>query len=198
MSSSTSAVAPVWRPPSWPDASPRCAKRWSRAARSPSAALIKALLINGAVEMPGQYPPSEAGASPNSNSGFGRVDLERSVSAAVGAGESGYAQSGPLTPGAAEALKIEIPSEGGSRTLKITLTWTDPPGAALQNDLDLIVRAGGQERHGNCGTSARFDRVNNVEQVSWRDIPTGTVQVVVRAFRITRFPQPYALAWHVH
>ena len=36
---------------------------------TPSAALIKALLINGAVELNGQYNPTEAGASPNFNSG---------------------------------------------------------------------------------------------------------------------------------
>jgi len=55
-----------------------------------------------------------------------------------------------------------------------------------------------RERHGNSGTSTRFDRVNNVEQVSWAGIPAGTVRVVVRAFRITRFPQPYAVAWHLN
>ena len=35
----------------------------------PTAALIKVLLINGAVELVGQYNPSEAGRSPNSHSG---------------------------------------------------------------------------------------------------------------------------------
>jgi len=91
-----------------------------------------------------------------------------------------------------------VPDDGIARDLKITLVWTDPPGAALQNDLDLIVQAGARERHGNSGTSTRFDRVNNVEQVSWAGIPAGTVRVVVRAFRITRFPQPYAVAWHLN
>jgi serine protease AprX len=45
----------------------------------PSAALIKALLINGAVGVVGQYHPSEAGTSPNNSSGFGRVNLAGSV-----------------------------------------------------------------------------------------------------------------------
>ena len=164
----------------------------------PSAALLKALLINGAVVLPGQYSPSEAGTSPNSNSGFGRVDLERAISAAIGVGEAGFAESGPLVQGTEETVAIDVPDDGVPRTLKVTLVWTDPPGAALQNDLDLIVRAGGQERHGNSGTSPRFDRVNNVEQVSWVGIPAGTVRVIVRAFRITRFPQPYAVAWHMN
>lgn len=72
-----------------------------------------------------------------------------------------------------------------------------PPAPTLQNDLDLIVRAGGQERHGNMGTDPGFDRTNNVEQVHWRDIPAGEAEIVVRAHRITRFAQPYAVAWRV-
>ncbi|QYX82166.1 hypothetical protein [Streptomyces akebiae] len=75
--------------------------------------------------------------------------------------------------------------------------WTDPPGAALRNDLDPIVRAGGQEHHGNMGTGAGFDRVNNVEQVNWRGVPAGGAKVVVRAHRITQFAQPYAASWRV-
>ena len=60
-------------------------------------------------------------------------------------------------------------------TLKVTLVWTDPPGAKLQNDLDLIVKASnGQERHGNMGTGKGFDRVNNVEQVVWKTSPRAT------------------------
>src|SRR5205814_2055611 len=37
----------------------------------PSAALVKALLINGAVDIAGQYTPPEIGATPNNISGFG-------------------------------------------------------------------------------------------------------------------------------
>ena len=33
---SSSTAAPAWRPRSWPDASPRCGRRWSRAARHPA------------------------------------------------------------------------------------------------------------------------------------------------------------------
>src|SRR5262249_48633867 len=84
------------------------------------------------------------------------------------------------------------PGAGG---LKVTLVWTDPPGEALQNDLDLIVRdANGTERHGNMPpASADFDRTNNVEQVVWPDITPGDVQITVRAFRIPVLAQSYAL-----
>lgn len=164
---------------------------------TPTAALVKALLINGAVELPGQYTPSEAGASPNNDSGFGRVDLAGSVVVAGPEAGSGFVESGPLQQGEEETIELELP-EGAS--LKATLVWTDPPGFALQNDLDLIVHTeNGDERHGNAGITRRFDRVNNVEQIDWRDIPPGKTQIRVRAFRITRpsQPQPYALVWRV-
>jgi subtilisin family serine protease len=163
----------------------------------PTAALVKALLINGAVELPGQYTPSEAGPSPNNDSGWGRVDLAGSVIIPDADPNAGFREGSALKVGEQEALEIEIPHDA-TATLKITLVWTDPPGAALQNDLDLIViAADGRERHGNMGTSDGFDRLNNVEQVLWTDIPDGTAQVVVRAHRVTVGLQPYALAWRI-
>jgi hypothetical protein len=74
------------------------------------------------------------------------------------------------------------------------LVWTDPPGEGLQSDLDLIVKVAGQERHGNMPAgSAEFDRTNNVEQVSWENVPAGPVTVTVSAHRVTLAPQSFAL-----
>ncbi|MCK7622303.1 S8 family serine peptidase [Streptomyces sp. RS10V-4] len=160
----------------------------------PSAALLKALLINGADDLPGQYDPSEAGPSPNNNSGFGLVNLENAI-VLPGTDHAGCTDADALEQDAERTFTLTVP-EGG-HGLKATLVWSDPPGPALQNDLDLIVRAGGQERHGNMGTDSGFDRVNNVEQVRWEGVPGGEVQVVVRAHRITQFAQPYAVAWRL-
>ncbi|KAK2814055.1 hypothetical protein FQN50_000459 [Emmonsiellopsis sp. PD_5] len=166
----------------------------------PSAALIKALLINGAVELVGQYTPSEAGPSPNASSGFGLVNLKNSI-IVPGQQDGGFHEGSPLEKGAeATPLTVNIPADKTGSALKVTLVWSDPPGARLQNDLDLIVRASdGTERHGNMGEKADFDRANNVEQVVWTNIPGGEVQIIVKAFQITRkdFPQPYAVVWSV-
>ena len=176
---------------------------------TPSAALVKALLVNGAVPLPGQYVPTEAGAVPNRNEGFGRVDLAGSVIIPGGAPDGGFGEGGPLKEGGEDTVTVEIPAmspdPGGNAapaaigaTLKVTLVWSDPPGAALQNDLDLIVRASdGTERHGNMGTGKGFDRLNNVEQVWWANMPAGPAEILVSAHRITRFPQPYAFAWRI-
>jgi serine protease AprX len=164
-----------------------------RGTANPTAALLKALLVNGAGELQGQYNPSEAGISPNNNSGWGLVDLADSF--LTGGPDAGFADAGPIAQGSEDTFEIEVP-DGQQATLKITLVWTDFPGAALQNDLDLIVRtAGGEERHGNVGTGGGFDRVNTVEQIVWEGIPAGTATVAVRAFRITHGPQNYAYAW---
>jgi hypothetical protein len=174
---------------------------------TPSAALVKALLINGATDIAGQYSPTETAGVPNNSEGFGRVDLAGSVILPGDDPDAGFGTGGPLDEGGEDTVTItipEVPPADGSglavagATLKITLVWTDPPGAALQNDLDLIVRASdGSERHGNMGVSQGFDRLNNVEQVWWRNMPAGPAEIVVQAFRITRFPQPYAFAWRL-
>jgi hypothetical protein len=76
--------------------------------------------------------------------------------------------------------------------------WTDPPGEGLQSDLDLIVSAGQQVRHGNMpAESTRFDRANNVEQVRWVNVPTGSVAVTVAAHKVTFEPQRFALVIRV-
>jgi len=183
--------------------------------QTPSAALLKAMLINGAVAIPGQYVPSETGPSPNSNSGFGRVNLSNSVISPNQAG-CGYREGGALAQGASEELLIDIPNQRdfmeaqekststaafNGPVLKVTLVWTDPPGNMLQNDLDLIVISSDQtEKHGNMGDKAGFDRCNNVEQVEWMNIPDGKVKIIVRAYHIFKktCPQPYALVWSIN
>ena len=176
---------------------------------TPSAALIKSLLINGAVNLPGQYNPTEAGTSPTMSSGWGRVNLAGSIIIPGPNPNGGFGDGKPLKQGQSSTVTITIPQKrksaghsahttGTGYTLKVTLVWTDPAGAKLQNDLDLIVKASnGQVRHGNMGTGRGFDRVNNVEQVVWENIPAGNVTITVNAFHITQFAQPWAYAWRI-
>lgn len=161
---------------------------------NPSAALVKALLINGATNLDGQYVPSESGRVPNNSEGFGRVDMAASVGPFTHSTKLILKdEDTALDIGEEEKTTIAIADSGTD--LKITLVWTDPAGEALQNDLDLIVLASnGRERHGNVAANSRkFDRVNNVEQVVWRNLPLGNVDIIVRAWRITQLAQSYAL-----
>lgn len=155
---------------------------------NPSAALVKAMLINGAQDVAGQYVPSEAGGIPNNSEGFGRVDMAATLNGSVQLRD----EVTELDVGDEETTTVTV-SEGAS--LKISLVWTDRPGSTLQNDLNLIVRtADNQERHGNVSPgSTAFDHNNNVEQVVWNNVPGGDVDIIVRAHRIPSSPQSYAL-----
>jgi subtilisin family serine protease len=165
---------------------------------TPSAALVKAMLINGASPLKGQYVPPELTPVPNESEGFGRVDLASSLAPlADSTAASFWDEATKLDVGEKETRKFTVTSDG--KQLKVTLVWTDPPGEALQNDLDLIVRdVHGSERHGNMPqASTDFDRANNVEQVLWSNIAKGEVEITVSAFRIPVSPQSYALVIRV-
>jgi len=168
-----------------------------RRAETPSAALVKAMLINGAVSLRGQYVPPELPPVPNESEGFGLVNLAASLAPEPGDASVAIWDEGPALDVGDETTHAFtlLPGAAG---LKVTLVWTDPPGEALQNDLDLIVsmiRDGNTlVRHGNMPPEvASFDRTNNVEQVFWENAIPGDVQITVRAFRIPVSPQPYAL-----
>jgi hypothetical protein len=73
----------------------------------------------------------------------------------------------------AKAKTSASPFRQRSNVSRQTLVWTDPPGEGLQSDLDLIVKIGSVERHGNVApTSLDFDRTNNVEQCLVRRAPS--------------------------
>ena len=186
--------------------------------KNPTASVVKAVLINGAVPLKGQYSQSgqngEFGASPdppNSNEGFGRINVNNSLIHVVNTGKksAGFGErtgdQGLGDDGRHDkefTFPITVPAvsgpSSGPRTLKVTIVWPDPKGARLQNDLDLIVtNPQGKQKHGNMGDGEGFDRVNNVEQVTWKGIGAGTYKVTIRVFRTTIDPQPFAYAWWI-
>ncbi|MCS3925403.1 hypothetical protein M2175_000434 [Bradyrhizobium elkanii] len=171
--------------------------RKSHGLKSPSAALLKALIINGARSIAGQYNPSEAGSVANNSQGFGRVDVQ-AVVGPLAAKEAlqFFDEKKKLDAGDREDRTVTIPA--GSSRLKVTLVWTDPPGEGLQSDLDLVVVANKQERHGNMPAGSKdFDRRNNVEQVIFENLPAGEAVISVIAHSIAVAPQNYALVIRV-
>jgi len=165
----------------------------------PNASLIKATLINGAYDMPGQYSPDETGTTPNFNEGWGRVDLKESLfpesPTSLEFSDSEYA----LSTGENHTYSYEI--KDTSVQLKMTLVWTDYPGdpassVALVNDLDLVVVSpSGTEYHGNDFSGpyndTRDDR-NNVEQVRVDTPEAGNYTVIVKAVNVPQGPQDFS------
>ncbi|TGJ76418.1 hypothetical protein E0Z10_g10890 [Xylaria hypoxylon] len=171
---------------------------------NPTASLIKAFIINGAVPISGQYMPDEFGQGPNPHSGFGRVNVANSIAMIEPSDAcSGYGV-GVINEETEEPsiTRILVPSSNKSLTLKLTMTYADLPGAALSNDLNLIVVAGDKERHGNqgnqdfnIGATGPFDRSNNVEQVMWPEITGESVEVIVKHYRLLSARVQFAYAW---
>ncbi|RKK80163.1 hypothetical protein BFJ68_g16703 [Fusarium oxysporum] len=191
----------------------------------PSAALIKALLINGAVDITGQYTGDESGDLPSISAGFGRVNLNNSVILPGMNPNAGSGEGPPLKQGEEWGITITVPEENRQDdgleegttsavhphhpTLKVTMVYSDFPGAMLQNDLNLVVQKGTTtERHGNKGATSfpvgstnGFDGVNNVEQIVWTNVPVGVINIKVKARSITRpagGSQRFSYVWRIY
>ncbi|MEW5762939.1 MAG: S-layer homology domain-containing protein [Bacillota bacterium] len=145
----------------------------------PSAALLKAALINGARPL---------GAAPEAE-GFGRLDLACAVLPLREGTVRFVDERAGL--GAGEELLFRFEAAGPG-PVSVTLAWTDPaaaPGAAraLVNNLDLVVTGPGGKRYlGNdFAGRGRADEVNNVERVYIPDPQPGTYTVTVRGTAVT-------------
>ncbi len=111
---------------------------------SPSAALIKATLMNGATDMsPGQYASVlEVPTRPNIAEGWGRVDLEDSLFDTASRKHMFVDNKAGLSTGGEMVYDIEVQSS--AVPLSAHLVWSDYPGSlayggGLVNDLDLTV-----------------------------------------------------------
>lgn len=169
------------------------------AIRAPSAALLKAMLIHGAVNISGTTP------RPSRRQGWGRISLSNTLD--LGAGtkrlyvwdeRTGFfdADSAPL--------EVRVRVRSFVEPFNATLVYTDYPatmGASPQlvNDLDLAVATGGEIYHGNHWDNGASisggapDRLNNVERVYLPAPSPGTYLVRVAPGMIVYGPQDFAL-----
>lgn len=164
-----------------------------------SAALVKATLINSAVDM---LDENNDGFNdndfpiPNSHEGWGRINLDAATDGTIAFVDEG---TGLATNGNAS---FQVTSTGGP--LKVTVVWTDFPAAAnaavtLVNDLDLTVSGPSGAFKGNVfaggwsATGGTADRRNNVENVYIQNAAAGTYTVNVNGFNIPNGPQKFAI-----
>lgn len=159
------------------------------------AALLKALLINGA-------RPLESAAA----AGFGLLDLAGTVLALKEDAFVYVVEKQGL--GDKERADYEITVRDGGAPLKVTLCWTDPPalpgtGRALVNDLDLVVEGPDGRRYLGNDFEGRGvpDRLNNVEQVQIPQPVPGQYRIAVVGVKVGGSPasgshrQAYALVY---
>jgi subtilase family serine protease len=166
-----------------------------------SAALIKATLINSAVDLLDENNDGlldNAQPIPNPHEGWGRVDLANATDNTQQFSD----EAAPLVTGATATYTFAIEHD---RPLKTTLAWTDYPSSPsaavnLVNDLDLVVTApdgttyrGNVFQNGWSTGSGAPDRVNNVENVYLPDPAAGTWTVTVSGYNVPMGPQRFAL-----
>lgn len=177
----------------------------------PPAALLKALIINGADMLP-RISVAEQG--------FGRVNLDASVAmlaasplvaeqmttASHVASLSGTLIGKALKQGEEFSFTLSPPEllskgpETRDMSLKLTMVYNDLPGGQIQNNLNLAVidPFTGELRHGGISEDD-IDLQNNVEQVVWDSLPSRSLKIRVTAQKIRNLndSQDYALAWLV-
>jgi len=170
---------------------------WRRfhAGANPSPALAKALLVNTAVDMTANV----AGPIWNMEEGWGRIHLGNAFDANA---RRFYRDQQDVLGAAGETRVFNLGVYDLTRPVKVTLAWSDAPGAvnanpALVNDLDLTVTNGGATYHGNVlsggwsTTGGAADRLNNLENVYLQVPAGGPLTITVSAFNVPGDGVPY-------
>ena len=174
--------------------------------KNPSPALLKALLINGAEDLVGG-PDGNGGNLtniPNNDQGWGRVSMENILLQAPlsDRGPKIFSDQRHAFNANGQEHMIRVAPVDPARPMRITLVWTDVPGAAnanpaLVNDLDLEVTEtatanifkGNVFNNGFSITGGVFDNRNNIECVYIQN-PSGTYEVRVIASALSANARP--------
>ncbi|MDH4232222.1 MAG: S8 family serine peptidase, partial [Nitrospirota bacterium] len=164
----------------------------------PSAALVKATLINSAQNMTGNYTDAPI---PSTGQGWGRINLDNTL---YFFGDKNYLDVSDVTNGLTTGAlwRQRFFSTAG---LKVTLVWTDYPGTegaakSLVNDLDLSVTTadgsayiGNVFQNGVSVTGGTADELNVEEQIFIPAFQSGVFDVTVTGYNVPFGPQPFAL-----
>ena len=170
----------------------------------PSAALLKATLINGTKWLSGVDATAAATGTPNFHQGHGRVDLATTIpdpAASTFALEfvddwqdatKSFARSGDRRR-FAFTLPASVPE------LRICLAYTDLPARGLQNNLNLLLQdPSGKKWIGNSQLPPVLvltvpDPDNNVETIKLPNAAAGSYLIQVFAGNLLHGPQDFAL-----
>jgi subtilisin family serine protease len=167
--------------------------RKHRSVKSPTAALIKATLVAGATRIGSAADRKELC---DSDQGFGRINLAASLAPAKPARMDFVEQSKGLRTGETKTFDVTVKSN--KVPLRIVLAYTDFPGPALVNDLNLIVHSpAGKTYVGNQKSigSMSLDADNNVEVVQVPRPSPGTWEIEIVGSNVPQGPQDFVLVY---
>lgn len=167
----------------------------------PSGALVKATLLNSAVDMTG------VSGYPSNREGWGRVLLHNTLVFADDAREiiiRDVRNASQEAMNTGDFIEFEFDVNSLFEPLRATLVWHDPPGAvnanpAYVNDLNLTIISPSGEYKGNVfssgvsTTGGTYDNKNNVEMIYLPVPAPGRYTVRVDAAAVNSGTQGYAL-----
>ena len=166
--------------------------RKKRHVTRPSAALLKATLIAGATRLTGY---ASKGTLVDQQQGYGRVNLDSILAPAQPAAAKFIDIRPGLQTGELNRTLIQVKS--GNVPLRIVLAYSDYPGPALVNNLNLIVRAPDNRVYAGNQNAARgpleLDNKNNVEAVQIDQPTTGEWRIEVVGANVPQGAQAFAL-----
>ncbi len=175
----------------------------SRDGKTPSAALLRAMLVHGARALSGRDAVADNAGLPNCHQGFGALDLAATLDPALALEivDDWEAPAGELLPGplGMHRYSFELSAEG---PLRVTLAYTDVPAVHVQNDLSLLLqrpsfgRGPMKQWMGNAGSQTRTrggDNNNTIEVVRLEKALVGLYVAQVTAQQVPRGVQSYAL-----
>jgi subtilisin family serine protease len=163
--------------------------RKKNVAGGPTAALLKALLIAST----GRLPSSGPRRLVDDDQGYGLINL----ASVLKPSQSRKLRTENVSPGlkTGEAWQRVI-TLSGTAPLRIVLAYSDYPGAALVNNLNLIVQAPDGTRYvGNQANpgSVTLDSTNNVEMVDVASAKSGQWHIEVVGANVPEGSQDFAL-----
>lgn len=169
----------------------------------PSAALLKATLLNGTKWLTGLDSIAEHPQMPNYHQGFGSLFMPTTIPnktdpklnlAFVDTMNIPSRQLGDV----GDYFRYKISCSGG-KPLRFCLVWTDAPARGLQNNLNLLAwheSTPDNLLHGNSGRRDKMqekDTDNNVEVIRMDNPNPGNYVVQVEAGNMLKPPQDFAL-----
>lgn len=173
--------------------------------RKPSAALLKATIINGARQLTSDDSNFNEPILPNNHQGFGLIDVSLTLPNAVNDFNLYFFDALDVPAlqlkgtGEAKRFLLKLDCTDNNSWIRVCLAYTDIPARAIQNDLNLMMDfvSSGKKWLGNEGSKVPYDRfpdkTNNVEVIRIENANAGDYTIKVVAANLLKAPQDFAL-----
>ena len=173
--------------------------------KKPSAALLKATIINGARQLLSADSNFNEPVLPNNHQGFGIVDVSLTLPNNVNDFNLYFFDVLDIPAlqlkgtGEAKRFALKLDCVGDKSWIRVCLAYTDVPARAIQNNLNLMMDfvSTGKKWLGNEGSKVPYDRfpdkTNNIEIIRIDKASAGDYTIKVVAANLLKSPQDFAL-----